>query len=351
VRRISRGLAERGLGTTVVTHHPVDIAGVAVRKYEVPRPGLQYPTRWEKRRNLYLRRIMREYDVVQIHFLHDWGLTAEIAAEGCLAVTPWGSDVQLPTNVPPPPDELVAKRVALVRMAHAVIATCSTFAEAIRAFAGIGNERVRIVPKGVDTGLFRPARTAASATSVVGYFKGYRAVNGARHVVEAIPAVRDHCPDTHFDMVGDGPLHAECRALAEQLKVTDAIRWLPWQEHDAMPALMSSWSVVAIPSLAEAFCVGALEAAAMALPVVASRVGGLVETVRDGLNGILVPPADPRPLARGIIELLEDPERGQLMGDVGRRIVQQEYEWADTLDALIESYEWAVASRRAAAVG
>ena len=351
VDRISRGLAGRGVETTVITHHPVPLEGVNVLKFEVPGPGLRYPARWSKRRETYLKRIMRTHDVVQIHFLHDWGITAEIAAEGCLVVTPWGSDIQLPPELPPSPPDLVRGRVATVRMADAVIATCKTFAERIVSLAEIGWNRIRIVPKGVDTDLFKPGPSRPRTDRIVGYFKGFRPVNGPRYLVEAVPAVLRSCPGTRFEFVGTGPLLDECRALAAKLQVADAIRWLPPQRHDRMPAVMSRWSVVAVPALMEAFCIGALESAAMEIPVVASRVGGLVETVRDGLTGILVPPADPQSLARGIVELLEDQPRARSMGRAGRRVVREEYEWSDSLERLIESYEWAAASKSAATVG
>ena len=351
VQRIARGLAARGVDTTVVTHHPVSIDGVQVRKHGVPGAGLRYPGRWATRRDKYLKRLMREHDVVQIHYLHDWGITEEIAAEGCLTVTPWGSDIQLPPSVAPPPEKLVRKRVALLRMADAIIVTCKTFAGQVADFAGIGPEKMRIVPKGVDTSLFVPATDWPPRECIVGYFKGLRTVNGAQHLIESLPAIVQNCPRTVFEFVGDGPLLNECRESAKRLRVADAVRWLGAQAHHRMPTLMSRWSVVAIPSLMEAFCVGALESASMELPVVASRVGGLTETVRDGLTGILVPPADPWHLAGGIIEILEDLERGRSMGRAGRRVVREEYEWSDSLDLLIDSYEWAVASRTATAAG
>ena len=344
VQRISRGLAGRGVETTVVTHHPVPLEGVTVLKFEVPGPGLRYPARWAKRREMYLKRIMRMHDVVQIHFLHDWGITGEIAAEGCLAVTPWGSDIQLPPELPPSPPDLVRRRVGMIQAADAVIVTCKTFAGQIISLAGIGWDKLRIVPKGVDTDLFKPAPSGPPAGRVVGYFKGFRPVNGPRYLVEAIPAVLRSCPDTRLEFVGAGPLLDECRKLAVELGVADAIRWLPPQTHDRMPAVMSRWSVAVVPALMEAFCIGALESAAMEIPVVASRVGGLVETVRDGLTGILVPPADPQAIARGIVELLDEPPRGRSMGRAGRRVVREEYEWSDSLERLIESYEWAVTS-------
>lgn len=345
VRRISRGLAGRGVDMTVITHHPVPIENVEVQEHEVPKPGLRYPGRWPTRREMYLKRIMREHDVVQIHYLHDWGITEEVAAEGCLTVTPWGSDIQLPSHLPPPPEELVRKRIAMIRMSSAVIATCESFARQIVLFAGMGLEKVRIVPKGVDTDLFTPTPSWPPSESIVGYFKGFREVNGARYLIEAIPSVLESCPEVRFEFVGDGPLLNECRERVEELGVGKVVRWLGPQRHEQMPATLQRWSVVAIPSLMEAFCVGALEAAAMELPVVASNVGGLTETVRDGLTGILVPPSDPWHLAGALIELLEDRERGRFMGRAGRRVVREEYEWSDSLDRLIESYAWAAESK------
>ncbi|MCK4659559.1 MAG: glycosyltransferase family 4 protein [Phycisphaerae bacterium] len=345
VQRISRGLAGCGLDMTVITHHPVEIEDVQVQKFAVPHAGLRYPARWVRRREMYLKNIMRTHDVVQVHFLHDWGITEEIAENGCLTLTPWGSDIQLPRDLPAPSPDLVAARIAMLRMADAVIVTCKTFAEQIAPFARIGWEKIRIVPKGVDTSLFQPSPSWPPPDCVVGYFKGFRPVNGPRYLIEAIPAVLEACPEAKFEFVGGGPLLDECRRLAAELRVAKAIRWLPPQCHQEMPAVMSRWSVVAIPAVMEAFCIGALESSAMEIPVVASRVGGLVETVRDGLTGILVPPASPSHLAGGIIELLEDRQRGKLMGRAGRRVVQEEYEWADSLGQLIESYEWAMASK------
>ena len=89
-------------------------------------------------------------------------------------------------------------------MANVVLATCPTFADTIATLAGIRRDKVRIAPKGVDTALFRPSGTWPPRESVVGFFKGFRLVNGARYLIEAIPAVRESCPDVRFDFVGSG---------------------------------------------------------------------------------------------------------------------------------------------------
>jgi len=82
-----------------------------------------------------------------------------------------------------------------------------------------------------------------------------------------------------------------------------------------------------------------LESSAMGVPVVASRIGGLVDTVVDGQTGLLVPPAAPEQLADAIITLLRDHDARCRMGEAGRRFVVEHYDWDKILDRWVETYE------------
>jgi glycosyltransferase involved in cell wall biosynthesis len=68
-----------------------------------------------------------------------------------------------------------------------------------------------------------------------------------------------------------------------------------------------------------------LQTLAMAKPAVATRVGGIPEIVTPGVNGLLIPPEDPRALAEALLELLRDPDRSRRLGIAGRRLVEQEH--------------------------
>ena len=81
----------------------------------------------------------------------------------------------------------------------------------------------------------------------------------------------------------------------------------------------------------------------MQVPVVASRVGGLRETVRDGVTGCLVTPGDPMELAQAIIDLLKNPRLRTGMGDAGRRMVIRDFAWSKTMAGLAEAYSRACA--------
>jgi glycosyltransferase involved in cell wall biosynthesis len=99
-----------------------------------------------------------------------------------------------------------------------------------------------------------------------------------------------------------------------------------------IPDLLRSSEVVVIPSVVEGQGLVALEAMAACKPVVASRVGGLTETVREGVTGLLVPPNDPGALAQALQILLADEALRRRMGTAGRSLVEQEYR----VDRMVE---------------
>ena len=102
-----------------------------------------------------------------------------------------------------------------------------------------------------------------------------------------------------------------------------------------MPRVLSALDVVAVPSHSEGMSNALLEAMAMALPVVATRVGGNPNVVRDGVTGRLVAPRDPCALARVLVELVADPAARQSLGRAARRHVADNL----SLSAMVRRYE------------
>ena len=93
-------------------------------------------------------------------------------------------------------------------------------------------------------------------------------------------------------------------------------------------ARASSWALSVSASHAEGLSNAILEAMACRVPVVATAVGGTPELVRDGVNGLLVPPGSPGALARRMADALADRNRARRMGERGRRIVEREFDLA-----------------------
>ena len=339
VRRIATGMVSLGHYVRVVSRKSGSIDGVDVEQFTVPRFSLRYPARWARRRTLALRHLFASHDVVHLNFLHDWFLTPEIVRAGRLIVSPWGSDIVKPPDLDAYPPGIVQIRRSMLHMAHRVLVYGDGFADVVAHFADIDERTIARLPLGVDLNVFRPLAINDNDAPTVGFFKGFKAVYGPSVWIRAIPQVLDRVPGTRFEMIGGGPMRTECQALAESLGVARSITWLAYQPDERMPKIIGRWKLSVIPSLFESFCVAALESSALQVPVVASKVGGLHETVQDGKTGLLVPPGDPQALADGVVQLLRDEPRRLRMGIAGRAMVADQFQWSTTINQLNDIYK------------
>ena len=345
IQRIVPGVVARGVDVHIVCHNPVDVPGATVERWAVPPPSITNLRRWHGRWRQHLIGYMKRFDIVHVHFLHDWGFAPEIMDRGCFVASPWGSDIVPAPTDPATSPELRRNRIDMLRCAKIVTSWGHTFAGEIADYADIQAADIAVLPLGVDTKLFRPfgARNSTQKNGYqVGYFKGFYPVYGPTYLMRAIPTVVEAIPDTRFVMLGDGPQKSECRRLAGLYDVAHAIHWVDRQPHRNLPNHMADWDLSVIPSLRESFGAAALECSAMEVPVVASDIGGLPETVRDGETGLLVPPAAPEQLADAVIRLLKDEPTRKEMGTAGRAMVCREYEWEGILDRWVDAYERAL---------
>lgn len=140
-------------------------------------------------------------------------------------------------------------------------------------------------------------------------------------LVDAAAQVLAEVPESHFLLVGDGPLRDQTVARIRRHGIEQRTT-LPGVRLD-VPEVLCAFDVYALSSLWEGFPISYLEAMAMGKPAVGTDVGGSAEAVIDGETGFIVPPRRPRDLADRIIVLLRDPELRRRMGDAGRRAVTQ----------------------------
>ena len=342
LQRIVAGLVERGVAVHVVTHKPADLPGASVERFTVPQPSIRNLHRWRERWRRYLQSFARRFDIVHVHFLADWGFMREHLAEGCFVATPWGSDIVPPPGEGDATEALVESRISLLRHAALVTAWGPSFAGTVAEFAGIDEAAIELLPLGVDLDLFRPCRDShfeRHGYMQVGFCKGFRDVYGAIYLVRAMPFILEAHPTVRFLMIGDGPQLDACKTLSAQLEVEHHIQWVRRQPHANMPNHIALCDLTAVPSLCESFGAAALESSAMRVPVVASNVGGLPDTVRHEETGLLVPSRAPAHLADAVIHLLDDDGRRKSMGDAGRQMVEREYEWGGILDKWVRTYE------------
>ena len=153
------------------------------------------------------------------------------------------------------------------------------------------------------------------------FFGGARRHKGLEYLVRAQPMVNREVPDARFLIASHGSDLERCLELIEQPERFEVHRgFVPG---DQMPIFYQRASLVALPYISAGPSGVLLDAYGFGKPVVASEVGGLPEYVQDGTTGILVPPADVRELAAGIIHLLSDDELRHRMGDNAKRWIAE----------------------------
>lgn len=335
IRQLAHHLSQRGHHVHVVTHKLAKLSGATVEKFSVPPSGFSNPRRWVSRRRRYLQDIFRKFDVVNVHFLADWGLAEVLSdrrdADARLVATAWGSDVVDPPGETPATAELTIARKELLRAADAVTTCGPSFARTVADYVKIPVSSISVVPFGVDLSLFQPDHSPSRIKdpASIGFFKGFRAVYGSTTLMRAIPTVHSQCPHARLEMIGDGAEWKKCQTMALDLGVDRAIQWVGRVEHSLLPDRIKRWQLSVIPSVHEAFGVAALESQAMGVPVVASRVNGLNDTILDGQTGLLVPVGDSAALAESIVRFLQDPGLRMQMGHAGREMVARHYNWND----------------------
>ena len=147
--------------------------------------------------------------------------------------------------------------------------------------------------------------------------------------IRALAEIRRHVPAARLIVSGDGSARAGLAREAAVLGLDDAVEFTGWVRPGEVPSLLNRATVVLVPSRwQEAFGLVALQAAQMARPVVATKVGGLPEVVLDGATGLVVPPESPASLAEGVSALLRDPPRARALGLAARVRAEQVFGFA-----------------------
>lgn len=161
--------------------------------------------------------------------------------------------------------------------------------------------------------------------------------------------------DVQLAIVGDGPEGAALRRQAQRLDLEDRVVFAGYIDQEALERRFACCDALVLPAIfdakgdTEGLGVVLLEAMSYGKPVIASRAGGIVDIVRDGRNGLLVPPGDADTLARAIASLRDAPERAAALGAQGRETVERDFSWEAILDGLREVYEGVAVTRRTGA--
>jgi glycosyltransferase involved in cell wall biosynthesis len=365
VRRLGTALVAAGDGATVVTRRgdrtwPAEEALDGIRVVRVPPPGpgragkfLMVPAA--------VRAVLREarcHDVLVVRGTRVLGLpgllagraaglgvvlqpetNGELSGEAWTWGKPWagGAAGRVARAV-------FASRNLWLRDADAFVAMSRAIGLEMLA-AGVRAERVFVVPHGVDTTRFRPAdgEERSALRGALGFPRGVLAVwtgrllrgKGLETLLDALALVGEDTPDLRLLLVGSG--EGQALSIEDQLRrrAGDGVlagRVVFAGRRERVEDALRAADFFVFPSVFEGLGISLVEAAACALPAVASRTGGIVDVVEDGRSGLLVPPGDTPALAGGLRALATDPDRRATMGREARRVALARFDERDALD-------------------
>jgi len=222
-------------------------------------------------------------------------------------------------------------------------------AELLRDYAAHAS-RIATIPCGVDTDLFTPGDRAEARRRLdldghplLLWVGRIAPIKGLDTLLDAVARLSESGQDMRLLVVGGDAdertsgHETSLRQRIERLGLGDSVRFLGPQPQGVLPLYYAASDVTVLPSYYESFGMVALEAMACGSPVIASRVGGLVTTVRDGVTGFLVPDGDVEALAERIETLVGDPELRWRLGREGVRWAAQ-HRWPCVAEAVCKEY-------------
>jgi glycosyltransferase involved in cell wall biosynthesis len=218
---------------------------------------------------------------------------------------------------------------------------------------GIGEpQEWRAIASGIDLDLFenvrvnrekiRSALGINTGSLLIGTVGRLEPIKGIAYFVDAARSIAEKIPNSEFIVIGDGAERAVLERAAGFLG--GRIRFLGLRSD--VPELMAALDIMVLPSLNEGMGRVLVEAAAAGTPVVASRVGGVPEVVRDGETGILVAPGDASAIADAVTVLCSDTEKRERFGNTAHELVAPKYGLKSMVASIENEYTRLVKENR-----
>ena len=204
-----------------------------------------------------------------------------------------------------------------------IIATTNTLKNELVAF-GIPSTKITVIPNGVDTTLFKPS----PKPYVKNYFLFVGQLVERKGVDLLLYSLTKVSTNIKCLIVGDGPQYNYLSQLAKKLKLGKRVKFLGSVSLQLLITLYQHARFLVLPSLVEPFGITLLEAMACGCPVIATRIGGVPEIVKNGYNGFLVNPYDIEDLSEKIELLANHDEIRQKMALNARKFVERNYSWS-----------------------
>lgn len=280
----------------------------------------------------------RHYDIIHCHILHGFHSLAAVLMKYLfgkkviikVASTGILSDFTMLKN-----SLLGVWMLSVLHHADRIIALCrQAVAEASE--NGFQSKKIVVIPNGVDTARFKPARLQPGVPKRIVYAGSLTATKGVDVLIDAFFMLKREQTDLVLDIFGSGPLHDSLRDKAVSLGLAGDVIF-----HGSVPDIerrLSSACIFVQPSLVEGMSNVILEAMAAGLPVVATTTGAAPEIIQDGVNGLLVNPGSVDQMYAAVARLLSDEALAERIGRKARASIEASYSIETVAGTYVELY-------------
>lgn len=298
------------------------------------------------------RREKVSYDLLHSHYwLSAWAadqLKAQLRIPHVVTFHTLGAVKNRARPAEQEPELRIETERKVIAVADQIIAFSAEERDNLIHLYGARPDQVKVIPCGVDLDLFRPIGKDKARNELglgdpeillfAGRIQPIKGIDILLHATACLGDRKGLCLLILGGDSGDDGEVAKLRSLAAELGIAQRVSFRGVVPHEKMPLFYNAADVCVVPSYHESFCLVAIEALACATPVVASRVGALATTIKDGETGYLIEEHSPQAFARLLELLLGDEEMRQKMGEAGRASAMN-YGWSAIAHQVLEIYE------------
>ncbi len=274
-----------------------------------------------------------EFDLIDAHYFYPDGVAAILLGRHFnkpVVITTHGTDINLI------PRYVIPRQMIRWAANHAArLATVSQDLKRELESLGVDAARIRVLRNGVDLSVFRPVdresarRRLSLQEPTILSVGNLIPLKGHDITIRSLPTL----PETTLLIVGEGPENAALKLLAQDLHVTDRVRFLGAIPHEHMREIYGAADVLVLASESEGLPCVLLESMACGTPVVASRVGGIPEVIRSSAAGVLLADRKPQTIADSVKALFQNPPTR-----AETRTYAEKFDWSQTTQGQLDLF-------------
>jgi glycosyltransferase involved in cell wall biosynthesis len=226
------------------------------------------------------------------------------------------------------PKRRIMNRI-LAKITDKIVAVSEDVKEDIIRYDSIDPSKIEVIPNGIDVERFNPEKNTTDIRKefsleeddiVIGFIGRIVPAKGLEYLLNALPYLNEEFKNIKLLIVGEGSLVEELKKRAKKNNIFDNILFIGRRRD--IPEILACINIFVMPSIAEGLPNALLEAMAMGKPIVTTEVGGIPEIVKNGFNGLLVPPRDTVSLSKAIKELISNDQLAAKLGQAARDLVR-----------------------------